>query len=83
MLTSDDEDCVPIWPSQEFAESWATGDWQECKPEAISLNKWRSRWTTGLEQDQLAVAVFPNDTEEGLILYPDEFDFELEKASRR
>jgi len=37
MLNSEDEDCAPVWPNQEFAQSWATGEWQDCEPKAISL----------------------------------------------
>lgn len=62
MLNTEDDDCVPVWPNEEFAKQWATGDWEECEPEAISLNKWHSRWTTGLEDDELSVVVFPNQT---------------------
>ncbi|ABU70828.1 MULTISPECIES: DUF2750 domain-containing protein [Vibrio] len=84
MLNTEDDDCVPVWPNEEFAQQWATGDWEECEPEAISLNKWHSRWTSGLEDDELSVVVFPNQNEEGVVLFPDEFDFELRKqASRR
>ncbi|EKO3485055.1 DUF2750 domain-containing protein [Vibrio fluvialis] len=83
MLNTEDDDCVPVWPNREFAEAWATGDWAECEAESISLNKWRSRWTSGLEQDDLSVVVFPNDNEEGVVLFPDEFDMELEKQNAR
>ena len=83
MLNSDEDECVPVWPNKEFAEEWATGDWQECQAESISLNKWHSRWTQGLEEDQLSVAVFPSINEEGMILFPDEFDFELKKQAAR
>ncbi|MBO9489770.1 DUF2750 domain-containing protein [Endozoicomonas sp. G2_1] len=83
MLNTEDEDCVPVWPSQAFAESWATGDWQDCKPEAISLNKWHSRWTQGLLDDELAIVAFPNEAEEGLVVFPDEFDFDLNKQARK
>jgi hypothetical protein len=83
MLNTEDEDCVPVWPNQEFAQAWATGDWEECKPEAISLNKWHSRWSYGLEEDELSVVVFPNQNEEGVILFPDEFDFELKKQANK
>ncbi|OAN13048.1 hypothetical protein A3K86_15395 [Photobacterium jeanii] len=83
MLNSEDEDCVPVWPNQEFAEAWATGDWDNCKAEAISLNKWHSRWTYGLEDDELAIAIFPNQDEEGLVVFPDEFDFELKQQARK
>ncbi|MCG9624022.1 DUF2750 domain-containing protein [Vibrio mediterranei] len=83
MLNTEDEDCVPVWPHQELAEQWATGEWDHCKAEAISLNKWHSRWTYGLEDDELAVVVFPNQNEEGVILFPDEFDFELKKQATK
>ncbi len=81
MLNTDEEDCVPVWPRKEFAESWATGDWAECKAEPISLAKWHSRWTPGLEDDELAVAIFPDQQGEGVVVYPDELDFELRKKA--
>ncbi|EGR2126579.1 DUF2750 domain-containing protein [Vibrio cholerae] len=83
MLNTEEEECVPVWPHREFAQAWATGEWAECEPESIGLSKWFSRWTQGLEQDDLSVVVFPNDNEEGVILFPDEFDFELKKLTNR
>lgn len=83
MLNTDDEDCVPIWPNAEFAQAWATGEWEHCKTEAISLAKWQSRWTNGLLDDELALVVFPNQDEEGLVLFPDEFDMELQKQIKK
>ncbi len=83
MLNTEDEDCVPVWPNAEFAQSWATGEWENCKTESISLAKWQSRWTPGLADDDLAIVVFPNQEEEGLVLYPDEFDMELRKQAKK
>ncbi len=79
MLNTEDEDCVPVWPNEEFANEWATGEWEHCKAESISTAQWFSRWTYGLEEDELAIVVFPNSNEEGVVLYPDEFEFELKK----
>lgn len=79
MLNTEEEDCVPVWPNQAFAERWINDDWKNCKAEAISLNKWRSRWTNGLLDDDLAIVVFPDENEEGLVMFPDEFDIELAK----
>ncbi|MCG3728274.1 DUF2750 domain-containing protein [Vibrio cincinnatiensis] len=79
MLNTEDEDCVPVWPHQELAQAWATGEWADCEAQAIPLNQWRSRWTPGLADDELSVVVFPNDREEGVVLFPDEFDIELDK----
>lgn len=79
MLNTEDEDCVPVWPNEEFAQAWATEQWQDCRPEAISLNKWFSRWTHGLADDELAVVVFPSQDEQGLVYYPDELEHELKQ----
>lgn len=81
MLNTEEEDCVPVWPNQEFAEAWATGEWADCKAQGITLTKWHSHWTQGLEEDELAIVVFPNDNEEGLVVFPDELDDELKRAA--
>ena len=79
MLNTEDEDCVPVWPNEEFAQAWATEQWQDCRPEAISLNKWFSRWTHGLADDELAIVVFPSQDGQGLVYYPDELEHELKQ----
>lgn len=83
MLNTEDEDCVPVWPNEALALRWATDEWQHCKAEAISLNKWYSRWTTGLADDELAVVTFPNQDNQGLILFPDELESALLKESKK
>lgn len=77
MLNTEDEDCVPVWPSKEFAEYWASGDWEGCKALSISLEHWLDRWTMGLEGDDLCVVVCPVPDEAGLVLDPDMFDADL------
>jgi hypothetical protein len=79
ILTTEDEDCVPVWPAQAFAQHWATGDWEHCVPMAISVSDWLARWTPGLQGDDVNIAVFPNPEEEGLIIFPDDFDADLRK----
>ncbi|MBB1272259.1 DUF2750 domain-containing protein [Psychromonas sp. SR45-3] len=83
MLNTEDEDCVPVWPNKEFAEDWATEEWSHCKPEAISLDKWRERWTPGLEDDELSIVVFPDKNLKGVIFFPDEFEHELTLKSKK
>ena len=81
MLNSDDEDCVPIWPHKEVAEAWATDEWEHCQAEAIDLDTWLDRWTQGLLDDEIAIAVFPDTNSEGLVIYPDEFESLLSQSS--
>ena len=83
MLNTEEDDCIPVWPNEEFAQAWATDEWQACQAESISLNKWFSRWSHGLADDQLAVVVFPNQAEQGLVFFPDEIDFELKKQQKK
>lgn len=83
MLNTEDEDCVPVWPNQEFAQRWATDEWQHCQPEAISLNKWYSRWSTGLADDELALVTFPNQDNQGLVLFPEEFEAALHQQEKK
>ena len=82
MLNTDDEDCVPVWPNKAFAEQWINDDWQDCQAQAISLKIWFSRWTPGLLDDDLSIVAFPNQQQEGLILFADEFEFELKQAQK-
>lgn len=83
MLNTEDEDCIPVWPNEEFAQAWATDEWAQCSAEAISLNKWFSRWTHGLADDDLAVVVFPSGEQEGLVFYPDELESELKSSQKK
>lgn len=83
LLSADDEDCVPVWPSEEHAQQWAIEEWEGFKPEPISVAKWKSRWTSGLEDDELSIIVFPDKNGEGIVLYPEEFEFELVKRERK
>lgn len=76
-LSADGHDCVPVWPSAEFAASWATGDWSDCEPRAVTLDVWLQRWVPGMEQDGSLVAVFPNLREEGVVVSPAEVQASL------
>lgn len=78
-LTSDDEDCVPIWPTIELAQYWATGEWEACQPTSISVGDWLAKWTPGLTLDDISVAVFPNPDETGVVMFPDLFEQALVK----
>lgn len=82
MLNTEDDDCVPVWPDQLSAQAWATGEWKDCQAESVSLNKWFSRWTHGLMDDELAVVVYPDENEQGMVFFPDELEAELKRKKR-
>ncbi|MGL6177459.1 MAG: DUF2750 domain-containing protein [Vibrionaceae bacterium] len=79
MLNSEGEDVVPVWPSAALAASWVSGEWQDCRPEAITLSDWYSKWTSGLSDDELAVAVFPRPDGDGFVMSAEEFDVSLKE----
>lgn len=79
MMTTEDEDCIPVWPNKEFADSWATGEWEGFQAIAISTKDWFQKWTRGLEEDELSVVVFPLPEDDGVVLYADEFEYELKQ----
>lgn len=80
MLNTDDEDCIPVWPTAAFAQKWAVDEWKNCKAESINLTRWFSHWSQGLSDDEIAIVVFPNEQEEGVVFYPDEFEHQLKKT---
>ena len=65
-LTSEGDNCLPIWPHPDFAREWATGDWEDCTPKSVELKVWLERWTKGLTADETLLVVFPNLKEEAL-----------------
>lgn len=83
MLTSDDdEDCIPVWPHADYAKEWAVDDWSQCKPEAISLPVWQSRWLPGMEEDELLVAVFPTTDATGVVVEPRELQEAFDRKKK-
>ncbi|MGJ8680657.1 DUF2750 domain-containing protein [Paraglaciecola sp.] len=83
MLNTEDEDCAPVWPNEEFAQAWATGEWADCAPKSIDLTTWYNKWTQGLEDDDVAIAVFPAEDQEGLVISPQELEFELKSQAKK
>lgn len=79
-LSSEGDNCLPIWPHPDLAAQWATNDWADCQPKSIDLNVWLERWTKGLNQDETLLVVFPNLKEEALLVEPNELDEDLRDA---
>lgn len=78
LMSSDGDECLPIWPHAELAAEWASGDWADCAPTAIDLDAWMTRWLPGMEADGYALAIFPSLNAEGIVLSPRELKDELE-----
>ena len=72
MMSSDGEQCLPVWPHPDFASEWATGDWEDCSPDSVDLQSWLERWLPGMEADGVTLAVFPATDEETVVVDPRE-----------
>lgn len=55
MLTTEEEDCIPMWPTEEAAASWAVDDWADCQALSIPVDEWLERWVPGMQDDDLFV----------------------------
>jgi len=77
IVSSGGEQCVPVWPHPEYAAAWATDEWSDCQPTAIDLDTWMERWTPGLTEDDLMIAVFPHADEQGVVVAPSELEDSL------
>lgn len=83
MLNTEDEDCVPVWPSEEAAQAWATDEWQDCQAEAIALKTWQMRWSDGLEDDGFYVVICPVAQQEGLVVDPQDLAKSLTREIKK
>lgn len=72
LVSTDDEECMPVWPHPDYATEWATGDWADCQAFKVDMEAWLDRWLPGMEEDGISVAVFPNLDESGIIEAPRE-----------
>lgn len=69
LLKADDDTCIPIWPSREFAVSWVKNDFPNCEPKQIAFSEWLDVWLPGMDKNNTLVLVFPlGDDEEGIML---------------
>ncbi|NDW15989.1 DUF2750 domain-containing protein [Alteromonas genovensis] len=73
MLTTDEDDGVPVWPDAELALLWATDDWDHCEAMELTTDEFLTKWVPGMTQDNLMVIVCPVPAEEGEVMSPQEF----------
>ena len=83
LLNADEEDAIPFWPAEELAQLWVEKEWAGCTPWPVPLKEWLDRWVKGMEEDGLAVAVFPLPEQIGVIEEPAEVADSLLREMKR
>lgn len=79
MLTEEEHDFVPFWPTEETAVLWATDEWDHCKAKQLSFDEIKQKWLPGMEEDDLSLIIFPTTDLTGQVFYPWEFSQILDK----
>lgn len=82
LMSAEGKECIPVWPSEAFAATWAVDDWADSAPFMIDLDAWMQRWLPGMQTDGLSVVVFPDDAEEGLVLRPKELKKAIQETQQ-
>ena len=72
LVTAEGEQCIPGWPHAELADLWIEGELAGCQSKAVDISTWLDKWTSGLNGDELSVAVFPHAEEPGVVISPTE-----------
>lgn len=59
MIGSDNLNAIPVWPEKEFAELFLIDDWKNYKVVEYDVHDF-IEWLTDLEEENIALAGFPN-----------------------
>lgn len=54
----DEQQCLPVWPHPQFAQSLIKGNWADTVPTEITLSDFVNKWLPGMIEDETAVALF-------------------------
>ena len=71
-VVAKETDALPLWPHAAFAEVCARGAWKGAAAEAIPLGELLGELLPLLEEDGLAIAVFPALDDPGMVMPPGE-----------
>ncbi|MEO9654789.1 DUF2750 domain-containing protein [Marinomonas sp.] len=51
---------LPIWPSQQHAESWGKSEYEGFSGLEITAENWQEKWLSGMSNDGFMVGAAPN-----------------------
>jgi len=71
-------DAFPLWPHADFAAACAVADWEGAEPAPIGLAELLEDLLPILEEDGLALAVFPDVEGDSAVVEPDDLRRDLQ-----
>ncbi|WP_233401649.1 DUF2750 domain-containing protein [Marinomonas ostreistagni] len=77
-LTVGNERVLPIWPTAELANEWASAEHQEFSALEISNEAFVETWLPGMQNDNISVGVAPNMAGEGIVVQAMELKQEIQ-----
>lgn len=59
---------ITFWPNKEYATLCAIGEWSNCIPKSIALEKFISKWIPGMKKNSLKPCVFLTPNDKGIVV---------------
>lgn len=66
-----EQNIIPFWPEEAFAQLCAEGVWESYQPKPIELNNFIEKWLPGMEKDGKSAGIFYNPEGKGIVVQPD------------
>lgn len=66
-----EQNIIPFWPEEAFAQLCAEGIWESYQPKSIELNTFIEKWLSGMKEDGKSAGVFYTPEGKGIVVQPD------------
>lgn len=65
---SDNRNCLPVWPYQEYAADCITGEWEEQQAQEMSIEQFTTKVLPLLKENDMDVEIFPTAKMQGQVI---------------
>ena len=71
-----DQDMIPVWPEEGFAQRHLTGEWADYRAEEVPLEEFLA-WLDELQAEGVGIAAFPKENLQGVVVQAQEMKAHL------
>jgi hypothetical protein len=75
------QEYIPVWPTEDLANSYSEGDWKDYQSEPMGLAE-LYEWCVELKEDNVLIAAFPNNDSQAIPVNPDDFALHVRESRR-